>query len=202
MVDAGLGPIRGHASSTTSTTRLKPRKLLEAAGATNLQLKYGTFLSTAVGNKHGETVNSMLNDVGIKTAYVVFDYNKDYIDSGKGITAGYYPKDEIVFGYFSPYSEADEWLFAYWDSNSVNSHEDVKDPKVNAMIDKERTLLDENERVSAVHDIQKYVADQAFYLPTVGPYAYILLQPRVHNYQYSSSLGLFTEMYAKLWLSS
>jgi peptide/nickel transport system substrate-binding protein len=177
------------------------KKLLQAAGATDLQLKYGTFNSTAVGNKHGETVNSMLNNVGIKTSYVMFDYNKDYIDSGKGITAGYYPKDEIIFGYFSPYTEADEWLFAYWDSNSVNSHEVLKDPKMDAMIDKERTLLDENARVKAVHDIQQYVAEQAYYLPTLGPYASMLLQPHVHGYQYSSSLGKFTETYAKLWLS-
>ncbi len=178
------------------------KKLLQAAGATDLQLKYETFNSTAVGNKHGETVNSMLNDVGIKTTYVMFDYNKDYIDSGKGISQGFYPKDMIVFGYFSPYTEADEWLFAYWDSKSVNSHENVKDLKMDDMIAKERTLLDETQRVNAVHDIQKYVAEQAYYLPTLGPYAYMLLQPRVQGYQYSSSLGKFTETYAKLWLTS
>jgi peptide/nickel transport system substrate-binding protein len=178
------------------------KKLLQAAGANDLVLKYETFNSTAVGNKHGETVNSMLNDAGVKTTYVMFDYNKDYIDSGKGISQGYYPKDMIVFGYFSPYTEADEWLFAYWDSKSVNSHENLKDPKMDAMIDKERTLLDEGERVNAVHDIQKYVAEQVYYLPTLGPYAYMLLQPRVHGYQYSSSLGKFTETYTKLWLSA
>jgi peptide/nickel transport system substrate-binding protein len=179
------------------------KKLLEAAGATNLQLTYTTIQGPSAGAAyvHAETVNSMINAIGVKTNISVIDYNT-YVDAGHGISQGYYPKDMIVWGGFSPYTEADEWLFAYWHSKSVNSHENVKDPKMDAMIDKERTLLDESERVKAVHDMQTYVAQQVWYLPTIGPYAYTLQQPRVKNYQYTSTLGKFTEAYAKLWLSS
>lgn len=97
--------------------------------------------------------------------------------------------------------EADEYLFGYWDSKSTNSHERLNDPAMDAMIDKQRTILDENERVKAVKDIVKYVADKMYVLSSVGSYKYSLIQPRVRNYNYSDSLGSHTEMYAKLWLN-
>jgi peptide/nickel transport system substrate-binding protein len=180
------------------------KKLLDAAGAGSLQLQlaYPNTFGTPTYVKHCETIGNMLNAVGVKTAIVVIDYNKDYIDSGKGISQGYYDKSMIVFGGFSPYTEADEWLFSYYHSKSLNSHQHLNDPKMDAMIDKERTLLDENQRLKAVLDIQRYIADQALFMPTVGPYYYFLVQPRVKSYQFSDTLAVHTETYSKLWLNA
>jgi peptide/nickel transport system substrate-binding protein len=184
------------------------KKSLEAAGASNLELRFATVVNGGGGfaspdfQKEGQTISSMLSGIGLKMNIVTIDYNKDYIDSGKGISQGYYPKDMIVFGGFSGYTEADEWLFSNFHSKSVNSHNNVKDPTLDAMIDKERTLVDEEQRLKAVLEIQKYVADKMYFFPTVGADQSVLLQPRVRNYQYSSSLGSVTETYAKLWLSA
>jgi peptide/nickel transport system substrate-binding protein len=185
------------------------KKLLEAAGATNLQLRFamvvngpGGFAPTPIYRKQAETINNMLNAVGTKTNLVSIDYNKDYVDSGKGSSQGYYDKDMIIDGGFSPYTEADEWLYSYFHSKSTNSHTNVKDPTLDAMIDKERTIIDEAQRVKAVLDIQRYVADKLYILASVGPYQYNMVQPRVKDYAYSDSLGYMTESYSKLWLSA
>lgn len=185
------------------------KKLLDAAGATNLQLRFamvingpGAFAPTPSAKKHVETINNMLGAVGIKTNIVQIDYNKDYVDAGKGSSQGYYDKDMIIFGGFSPYTESDEWLFSYFDSKSVNSHTNVKDAQLDAMIDRERTLVNDDERIKSVKDIQQYVADKMYQLSTVGQYYYYFVAPRVHNYAYADSLGYMSESYAKLWLDA
>jgi peptide/nickel transport system substrate-binding protein len=183
------------------------KKLLDAAGASSLELRYGMVVNgpgvlspTPIAKKHLETVNNMLGSVGIKTNIVPIDYNKEYVDAGKGSSQGYYDKDMIIFGGFSPYTESDEFLFSYFHSKSANSHTNVKDPQVDAMIDRERTLVDDNERLKLVRQIQQYVADKVYQLSTVGPYYYYFAAPRVHDYSYADSLGYMSESYARLWL--
>jgi len=185
------------------------KKLLDAAGVSNLQLRFamvvngpGAFAPTPGAKKHIEAINSMLGAVGVKTNIVTIDYNKDYVDAGKGSSQGYYDKDMVIFGGFSPYTESDEWLFSYFHSKSVNSHTNVKDPQLDAMIDKERTLVNDDERLKAVKDIQKYVADKVYQLSTVGQYYYYFVSPRVHDWAYADSLGYMSESYAKLWLDT
>jgi len=185
------------------------RQLLAAAGASNLQLRVaqviggpGSLAPTPIATTHLTTLNNMFNAVGIKTNIVQIDYNKDYVDAGKGSSQGYYDKDMLVFGGFSPYTEADEYLFSYFDSNSLNSHTRVKDPQLDAMIDKERVTIDQEARLKAVQDIQKYVADKMYQLSTVGQYTYYQIQPRVQSYAYSDSIGMMTETYMKLWLNA
>jgi peptide/nickel transport system substrate-binding protein len=183
------------------------KKLLDAAGASNLEFRFGmvvngpgALLPTPVAKKHIETVNNMLGAVGIKTNIVQIDYNKEYIDSGKGSSQGYYDKDMIIFGGFSPYTESDEFLFSYFHSKSINSHTNVKDPQLDAMIDRERTLVDDNERLKLVRQIEQYAADKLYQLSTIGQYYYYFVAPRVHDYTYADSLGYMSESYARLWL--
>jgi len=181
------------------------KQLLAAAGVADAQFTYvyvatGPF-STPLYIKHAETVSSMLNAAGIKTNIASIDYTKDYIDSGKGSSQGYYDKSTLVFGGMSVYTEADEYLFGYWDSKSTNSHEHYSDPKMDAMIDKERTLLDEGQRLAAVREMLNYIAAQVLDLPSVGGFTYTMIQPRVRNFCWSDSLGVHTETQSKLWLA-
>jgi len=181
------------------------KQLLQAAGVADMQFTFvyvgvGPF-STPLYIKHAETVSSMLNAAGIKTNIAAIDYTKDYIDSGKGSSQGYYDKGTLVFGGMSVYTEADEYLFGYWDSRSTNSHEHYSDPKMDAMIEKERTLLDEGQRLAAVREIVTYVAQQVLDLASVGGYTYTMLQPRLRNFCWSDSLGVHTETQSKLWLA-
>jgi peptide/nickel transport system substrate-binding protein len=182
------------------------KQLLEAAGAASLQLRFvnvvnGAFSSPAY-EKQVQALANMLNAAGIKTTIITQDYNKDYIDSGHGSRQGYYDKDMILFAAISSYTDADEFLFSYFHSKSTSNEERLKDSQLDLMIDKERTLVDEDERLKAVQDIERYLAAQMYNVPTVGGYAYAAVQPRVQNYEYTNGLGKATENYAKLRLQS
>ena len=181
------------------------KKLLDAAGVTERQFKFayvvdGPF-TTPEYVKLAEGTNSMLNAVGIKSNIITHDYNKDYIDKGKGSSQGYYDKDIMLFGGISVYTEADEFLFNNFDSKSTSGHLHLHDSKLDAMIAKERTILNETERLKAVREIEQYIAAQLYTVPTVGPYQFWFIQPRVQHYEFSSTLGKGTETYAKLWLA-
>lgn len=182
------------------------KKMLEAAGQTNLTLRFasitGVGFATPPYVKMGETVANMWNQIGIKTTLVTQDYQKDYIDSGKGSRQGYFDKDMVVYSGIASYTEADEHLYSNFHSKSTSNDERLSDPKLDTMIDMERTIVDENQRLKAVQDIEKYIADQAYVIPTAGSYRFAFLQPRVMNYSYTDSLGVQTETYSKIWLAS
>jgi peptide/nickel transport system substrate-binding protein len=179
------------------------KKLLEAAGATNLVLRVGYIAPTTPTNLNElQSVCSYLNAVGVKTTIVPQDYNKDFVDEGHGTRQGFFPKDFIGFLNQSPYEEADFWFFNYFYSKSASNQEHLNDPKFDAMVDKQRTITNEDERVKAVRDIQVYMADQCLAPNYPGGSEWIFVNPRVQNYQWSNSLGEPTESFAKLWLKS
>jgi len=178
------------------------KKLLEAAGATNLQLKltWANNFGTPPFVKQAETIGNFLNAVGVKTTLVVVDFNKDYIAGGKGLKNGFYAPDTVLLIAQAPYTEADDFLFNFYDSKSTSNNERLNDPNYDAMIANERTIVDENERLKAVLDIQRYLGEKMYGVSTVGTYNWAFVQPRVQNYQWTSSAGRATETYAKLWL--
>jgi peptide/nickel transport system substrate-binding protein len=180
------------------------KKLLDAAGQSNLQVRFANpffSLGSPDTSKAVEVINGMFTAIGIKSTIVNLNYNQDFVDSGKGMRQGYFDKDYIVFGNTSPYTDADDWLFSYFHSKSLSNGEHLSDPALDAMIDKQRTLVNEDERVQAVQGIQKYIAEKLYVPSTVGSYRYEFTQPRVRNYCFSDSLGKQTEMYAKIWLA-
>ena len=179
------------------------KKLLDAAGATNLQLKiaYPQTFGTPPFAKQVETIANMLGAIGMKVTIVTQDYNRDFVDAGKGSRQGYFDKDTMMFASTSPYTDADEWLFSYFHSKSTSNQEHLSDPKYDAMVDKERTLVNEDDRLKAVKEIQQYLAQQMYAPSTVGTFEWTALQPRVQGYQYTSnSTSRGTETYSKLWI--
>jgi peptide/nickel transport system substrate-binding protein len=187
------------------------KKLLEAAGQTDLQLKLGYVVNvvtpgSVIGSpiyiKHAETLANMLNAVGIKTTLVPQDYNKDFVGGGKGSRNGYFAKDLALFSTVAGYTDADEWLFNYFHSKSTSNEEHLSDPVYDAMVDKSRTIVNEDDRLKAVLDIERYLADKMYIVPTAGTYQWWAINQRVQNYQFSSTLGRMTETYAKAWIRS
>jgi peptide/nickel transport system substrate-binding protein len=181
------------------------KKLLEAAGATNLQVKFAYVTNSPFTTpdyvKEVETVNSMLNAAGIKSTLVQQDYNKDFVDAGKGSRQGYFDKDTMIYASTAGLTDPDELLFSYFNSDSTSNQEHLKDPTLDQMLAKERTLVNTDDRLKAVIEIEKYVAQKIYCVPTVGSYRFLAIQPRVQNYQYSNSLGVATETYSKIWLA-
>jgi peptide/nickel transport system substrate-binding protein len=184
------------------------KKLLDAAGASNLSVKFGypspypvrAFMPAL------ETVNSMLNQIGIKTALVPMDYSKDWLASGKGARYGNFPSDMITFAGIEGANDVDDYIFNYFGSTSTSNEERLKDSTLDGMISKARAVIDESARVKAYLDIQLYLADKMYtvaFLPQ--PINHTLVQPRVQDFELSqgnaasASNGVETD--AKIWLS-
>ena len=69
------------------------------------------------------------------------------------------------------------------------------------MIAKARAVVDDNERLKAYKDIQKYLADKVYGVTGFGQQnMFSMLQPWVHGYEHSVTYGVFAETFAKLWL--
>lgn len=181
----------------------RAKQLMEAAGGQNLTIK----LLHADGNPRdpwfrqaGETVYSMLSQLPWKISFVPIDYTKDWTAGGKGVAFGNFPSDQIVWWGLSGRSEVDEWLFGYWDSQSTNAISGLNDPAYNALVDKTRTLVNEDERVKATLDAQKYLASKVYGVAgNPNGLVYTMLQPRVRNH----TLGDYTTItWYDIWLTA
>jgi peptide/nickel transport system substrate-binding protein len=180
------------------------KQLLQAAGAADMTWKL-VYTPNGYGQQYqtlGETANSMLNAAGIKTNLINIDYNKDYVNGGKGYRYGYYPKDTIVFGVATGgYITIDEFIFAYYDSKSDRRNTMLNDPALDAMIDKARQQVKEDDQLKAYLDIQRYLVDKMYFVTGwPGSPTYTFVQPWVKNYAYHTTYGFLTETYAKAWI--
>jgi len=183
------------------------KKLLAAAGASGLEIKFawvtnGSFADRPEYQTQAQTINNMLNNAGIRTSPVRLDFNKDYLAGGKGPSNGFFPKDMVLFAPPKSLSDADEYLYSFWYSTSGGNRDRVKDSALDAMIDKQRTLVNDDDRLKAVLDIQHYLAEKMYVAPAVEGYRYTAVQPWVRNYAPSHlSPAQFTETHAKVWMA-
>src|SRR6266567_2058947 len=137
---------------------------MDAAGGQNLTIK---FLH-ADGNprdpwfrKAGETVFSMLGQLPWKISFVPIDYTKDWTAGGKGVAFGNFPSDQIV----------------WWGLAGLN------DPAYDALVDKTRSTVNEDDRVKATLDAQKYLASKVYGVAgNPNGLVYTMFQPRVRNW--------------------
>jgi len=181
------------------------KKLLDVAGWSNLTLRLGYVtngpFSTAAYNKLAETVNGMFNQAGIKSSLVTQDYNTQYIGGGHGSRQGFFDKDMIILAGVGSVSDADAALFDNFSSKSTSNGDHLSDPVLDGMIDRERATVNEDDRLKVAQDIERYIADKAYVIPTEGSNTWWFLNSRIKNFQYASEQGFGTETYAKLWIA-
>jgi ABC-type transport system substrate-binding protein len=128
--------------------------------------------------------------------------------SGEWVAAGGYwfgtklPEDGIAFGLEGIVNDAHDYVYNLLHSKSTRNRAGINDPELDAMIDKEVTTLDENERVQAIKAIVARANEKAYYAPImVGP-AYFALQPRVKGYTLSVTYGWGSETLSNVFLTS
>ncbi len=179
----------------------KAKQMLQAAGIPDQQFKW-VYGNTTAGTQN-DAMRNMLVAAGFKLSTVVVDYQKDYIDSGHGIRQGFgWSKDWVLFGGQQPFTEPDEMLYNYWHSKSTQNEESYKDPQMDAMIDKERTIVNEDERLKAVLDIQRYIAKNALICNSGTGKSNEFVQPRVQNWALATTMDGGVGTWAKVWLNA
>ena len=182
------------------------KKLLDAAGASNLDLKFtyvvnGPF-STPSYVALAQAVANMLSNIGVKLTLVQQDHIKEFNAAGKGSRSGFFPSDMVIFGSLTVYSDADEYLYAYFASKSTSPQERLSDSTLDSMIAQERAAVNADDRLKRVKDIQRYVADKMYVVTACGERRTMMVQPRVRNYQFGSSHAFLTETVSSAWLST
>jgi peptide/nickel transport system substrate-binding protein len=99
-----------------------------------------------------------LSKVGIKIELKPQEY-------GEYISTTYLGKfEKLAIGPITPFLEVDDYLYGVFYPGQPNNRSLVNDPELNAMLIAQRQELDPEKRKRIVHDIQRYVADKAYYV--------------------------------------
>ena len=84
---------------------------------------------------------------------------------GKYISTTYLGKyEKMAMGPITPFTEVDDWLYSAFFPEQPNNRSHVADAELNKMLVAQRREMDPKKRLAIVHDIQRYLADKAYYV--------------------------------------
>jgi peptide/nickel transport system substrate-binding protein len=148
-----------------------------------------------------EVAFNMLGALPWKISYLKVDYNKDWINGGKGYGYGFLPPEMMAWWGLSTRTDIDEYIYGFWHSKSTGNISKLNDPTVDSMIEKARTIVNDDDRLAAYKDIQRYLLAQNYSL-TGNPNGiqYQMVQPRVRNFTVGDPHGVGTSNWGQLWL--
>ena len=185
----------------------RAKQLASAAGAASLDVKY---LSPTPYPSSGERPDfkvmreatyAMLQGLPWKISLVLLDSAREWINSGKGVRYGNYAPDSAVWAGLEGHNDVDEYIFAWYASQSTSDIGRLKDDKLESMLIKGRSLLNDDERLNYYLDIQKYMAQQFFSVAgNPNGLSFQMLQGRVRNFMIGDNYGVMTSTVANAWI--
>jgi ABC-type transport system substrate-binding protein len=110
---------------------------------------------------------------------------------GKYISTTYLGKfEQMAMGPVTNFTEVDDWLYGAFFPEQPNNRSRVADAELDKLLVAQRRELDETRRREIVHQIQRYLADKAYYVyvPTIPQY--ITLPPHVKGFKHHDGYGL------------
>ncbi len=171
------------------------RRLLANAGFPN-----GFKTQLTVSNGYGrdllddaQLVQQYLKEVGIETELKIQEYGAYVATTVQGKFEG------LVRGPFGIAWEPDSPLYRAYASDSSWNIGHVNDPKITAMLKEQRRTKDLEARKHLIFDIQRYAAEQQYYVYTISVMVTGSWQPYVKNYAPNLSFD-FGGRAAALWL--
>ncbi len=185
----------------------RAKQLLKDAGADTMTVKmlsptpYPPSGEAPSFHAMREAIYNMLQALGWQISLTTIDYNKDWVGGGKGVRYGNMSPDSFVFAGLEGRAEVDEYIYGWYDSKSSTNLSHLSDPTLDSMIDHARTIVNEDARVNAYIDVQRYIAKQVFSVAgNPNGLSYVLVAPRVQNYLNVSTHSGGTSTWANLWL--
>ena len=110
---------------------------------------------------------------------------------GKYISTTYLGKyEKMAIGPITPFTEVDDWLYGTFYPEQPNNRSHVADAELNKMLVAQRRELDPKKRKAIVDDIQRYVADKAYYVYFPNGPQYIAHQPAVKGFKHHDGFGM------------
>ncbi len=175
------------------------RQLLAAAGYPNgLQV---TLVSTPgygdVFVQGAELVQQDLKSGGIDASIQMQDYAQYIATTFAGKFDG---TNTLVFGLETPFTEPHDYLFNMYHPQGTRNHAGVSDDALTAMIDRQMRTLDHAQRKQQIFDIQRYLADQMYYVPGIVNYRTAGFSPQMHDMYPRSDYGFGAEIAPRVWI--
>ena len=125
-----------------------------------------------------------LGKIGITVEFKPEEY-------GKYISTTYLGKyEKMAMGPITPFTEVDDWLYSAFFPEQPNNRSHVADAELNKMLIAQRREMDPKKRLTIVHDIQRYLADKAYYVYTPHSPQYVSHVPAVKGMKYHDGFGL------------
>ena len=139
---------------------VEAKRLLAAAGYPNgfsASLCYNSYGSTTISDI-AELIAKSLKDVGIETKLDVKEY-------GAFIASCYLGKfDSLTYGPQTPFLDPDNFLSATHLPGESKNQSHVDDPVLTDLLVRQRRTLDVAKRRDLLHEIQRYLAKQQYYV--------------------------------------
>jgi peptide/nickel transport system substrate-binding protein len=160
------------------------KRLVDAAGGSSLSVKLTFYTPDADEKiKTAQAIYNMLKSLSWQINLVQADYAKDWLGSGKGVRYGALAKDTMAFSSTDGLTTVDDFLYGYFYSNSPTNIVRVKDTTLDGMLDKGRGIVNDDDRLKAYSDIQKYLVDKQYELSAIPAGNNTnLVWPWVHGY--------------------
>jgi peptide/nickel transport system substrate-binding protein len=117
-----------------------------------------------------------LSKIGIKVELKPQEY-------GEYISTTFLGKfDKLAMGPVTPFLEVDDFLYGVFYPGQPNNRSWVNDPELNPMLLAQRRELDPEKRKQIIDDIQRYVADKAYYVYVPIGLSYHVHQPYLKGF--------------------
>jgi peptide/nickel transport system substrate-binding protein len=131
-----------------------------------------------------DLVADNLSKIGVTVEFKPEEY-------GKYISTTYLGKyDKMAVGPQLPGNEVDDWLYSGFYPEQPHNRSHVADAELNKMLLAQKRELDPKKRLAIVHDIQRYLADKAYYVYLPGVPQYITHAPQVKDFVYHDGFSL------------
>ncbi|MGE5596675.1 MAG: ABC transporter substrate-binding protein [Hyphomicrobiales bacterium] len=164
------------------------KKLLEAAGQSNLKITDKTFQGGQLA--FGTTqVQQALKEAGIDMEIQQMQWADWRVN-----VYGYRGDFECTMGGEFDYLSLDRQLYNSYHSKGAGNNRKVNDPQLDKMLDDARGIFDHEESVKAYKDISKYITDHAINIALPNGTAPIGTQARVKGWFFHWSAGALLEM--------
>jgi len=175
------------------------RKLLAAAGYPN-GMKIDLVSTPGYGQRviqQVEVIQQGLKSAGVEATIKMQEYSAYISTTFLGKFDG---GDMIVVGPNANFNEPHEFFFLLYHPKGPRNASGVNDPKLTQMIEKQMRTLDKADRKQQINDIQRYLAEQMWFVPTVSGFRSMAYQPYVRDAYTRTDFGLGSEVVPKLWL--
>jgi len=110
---------------------------------------------------------------------------------GKYIATTYLGKfEKMAMGPQAPGNEIDDWLYSAFYPEQPHNRSHVADAELNKLLVAQRRELDQAKRLAIIHDIQRHLADKAYYVYLPVPPQYITHAPQVKGFKHHDGFSL------------